>query len=371
MTKIKNTFTGKLATSMLLPALALGIFTAPAAAFAMPQHNEGVTTDIDVVNTNSAMVINAFNVEANTGDNRAEGGNGGDAGDTGDSGSGAGDGGNAVASGSDDSNDRYTRDYRNNDSDSAATAGNGGDTGNTGSSGNGGTGGDGGLIATGNAYTTLTIGNDINSNDTTVLVNNDCGCAQYDESFMYADSYYERNRESTESDSNDRSQTFRDDRHDDGSESSQSDQVIEEGHWVMYTKEFVPVTTRVDVENQNEAMVMNLGSVEANTGDNDVDGGNAGDAGDTGDSGSGAGDGGSILASSDSEDHHFTRDYSDRSSESRDGTATAGDGGDTGTSGSSGDGGTGGDGGVIVTGLADSFAAVVNVTNRNVTRVVR
>jgi len=47
------------------------------------------------------------------------------------------------------------------------------------------------------------------------------------------------------------------------------------------------------------------------------------------------------------------------------------EGGDTGATGDAGDAGHGAEGGVIVTGLADSYASVVRVANRNVTRIVR
>jgi len=90
----------------------------------------------------------------------------------------------------------------------------------------------------------------------------------------------------------------------------------------------------ITVRNRNRrTIVTNNVEVEAETGDNDADGDEGGNGGDSGDATNFCG-----------------------------GNATTGDGGD---------GGDGGWGGEIRTGDADAGAAVINVVNRNVTRISR
>src|SRR3990167_1841622 len=70
-----------------LPVFALGLYSLPQGALAKSGG------DVEITNTNSAEVFNFVKVEAETGDNQANGGDGGDAGDGGDGAEG-GDGGN-------------------------------------------------------------------------------------------------------------------------------------------------------------------------------------------------------------------------------------------------------------------------------------
>ncbi|HZX49812.1 MAG TPA: hypothetical protein VFE94_01510, partial [Candidatus Paceibacterota bacterium] len=121
---------------VLLPVFALGLYTFPSAASA----NGG---DVTITNNNSAYVFNHVKVEAETGDNQANGGDGGDAGDGGDGAEGgeggeAGDGGMGGDAGmGGDGGDGGDGGYGDGDGD-------GGDGEDGGDAGMGGDGGDGG-----------------------------------------------------------------------------------------------------------------------------------------------------------------------------------------------------------------------------------
>ncbi len=414
MKTITKSFIGRTAVLALLPTLALGLFMAPAMASADGNRGgsrDGITTEVEVTNVNNAAVVNAFSVRSDTGGNTANGGDGGESGDTGDSGDGAGSGGSGGDGGDGGNASARSGDLSYADSGAGArggTGGDGGNTGNTGASGDTGDGGDGGRITTGNAISTLTVQNDVNSNRTTVEISNDCDeCAPYNEYYMAADAYYQANHRSASSYEDlggsgseaydgrgETSSSSYVDRGESGA-SSESGSMTGESSWVMYSKEYVPVRTEVEVENVNNGFVLNMGSVESETGDNAADGGDGGESGTTGDSGSGAGSGGSggiggdggnarALTSDDDGGRDLCFDRRSGCGDDDDGDgmaiaiaddggagATGGEGGNTGNTGASGDTGTGGSGGVVVTGIADSLAGVVNVTNRNVTRIVR
>lgn len=376
----KNSILGKVIALAILPALALGMFAAPAMAFAFGSFG-GVMTVIDVANVNTAGVVNAISVKSDTGDNTANGGDGAEGGDSGDSGDNAGEGGEGGDGGEADANggdEAYA------ESGFGGDGGYGGNTGNTGNTGAGGDGGLGGQIATGDAFASVAIGNDINSNDTMITIDDNCECDRYNEYYEAADKYFERNRESwsletSEGDNNDWFRNWNNDDESQYSEESSSDSLVKDSHWEVYTKTYVPVTTIVGVDNINSGFVVNTGDVEAETGGNTANGGDGDEAGDSGDSGDDAGvggeagDGGEAEADASSNDHFAwwnNNDDAEATAIAYDG-GDGGDGGDTGTTGNTGAGGDGAEGGLIVTGQADSLAAVVNVMNRNVTRIVR
>ncbi len=356
-----------------IPALALGLFATPAFAFWGPQ---GVTTNISVNNENNATVTNTVTLNADTGYNTANGGNGAKGGKSGDSGSNAGDGGDAGKGGNGGDAEAEGGYAEGGDGGYGFDGGAGGNTGDTGNGGNGGNGGEGGDILTGDASVAVAISNEVNTNTTGVVVE-DCGCDQYNESYETADEYftrYERDRD------------HHDRRHNGDSDASFLET---ESHWTQYEKEFVPVTTKIDVDNDNDADVENVVDGSVNTGENVADGGDAGKGATSGDSGSDAGDGGEggnggnggdAETYEDDQLHRGWGDYGYHDDSDDDGTAIAGDGGDggfgaeggdTGTSGNGGNGGDGARGGVIVTGYADSAAAIVNVVNKNITRIRR
>ncbi len=370
-----NTLVNKTAVVAMLPALAMGLFATPAMAMQdgpiiMPPfyEDEGVTTIVNVTNVNSAAVVNAFDVSANTGDNVANGGDGDDGGNSGDSGEFAGNGGDAGDGG--DGGDATSRRGGNySEGGAGAEGGNGGvggNTGATGDAGDGGNGGNGGQIVTGDATASVAISNDVNTNDTDISVEYDCAeCAAYDEYYAEADTYYETHHDSQNDVYDEECCGVHEDN------SSESDSTEGGSHWEVYTKSFVPVTTVLNVTNLNDATVMNAGSIEAETGDNIANGGDGEDGGNSGDSGDEAGNGG---------DGADGGNGGDANAAGCSGTAVAGDGetggngargGNTGATGDAGNGGNGGNGGVIVTGKADVLAAVVNVVNRSVTRIVR
>lgn len=166
-----------------------------------------------------------------------------------------------------------------------------GGTANGGRGGDGGNGAAGGYIGTGNALAVATVNNDVNSNRTLV---EGCGC-------------------------------------DDDNK-----------HW--FNKFFGKKSgTRIDVDSSNKATVNNDVDVEAETGDNDADGGDGGDAG----------RGGDARTSSVLSKWYFKMSG---------GNANGGAGGHGAHAGVAGD---------IITGEATADALVTNTVNRNVTRVVR
>lgn len=212
----------------------------PAAAYFSHQGGD----DINVTSTNSASVLNAVVVGANTGYNVVAGGETGNGGNGGDA---------------------------------TGKKANGGHGGTTGSSNNE------ALIATGNAAAIGTVNNSVNSNRTKVT--KDCGC---------------ENRKSKGGD--------------------------------------------VTVTSQNEAEVGNILGVETNTGENAVLGGTTGNAG----------NGGAASASSHS--------WSKWNNHQNKGGANGGHGGNTGGTNNV---------AVVLTGESVADGLVVNVVNRNVTRVAR
>lgn len=233
--------------AMVLAIATFALYTMPAAAY----RGGGGDSDRTSIRTdNSASVTNTVEVEAETGENDAEGGNGGD-GD---------DGGNA----------------------SSGTAGNGG---------NGGRGGNGGSITSGAATAIGTVRNDVNS--TTVHVEG-CGCED--------DDYMPRRM----------------------------------GFFGFGGGDSVSLR----ISTLNSATVNNDLEVEAETGENDADGGYGGDGDDGGDAGS-----------------RHSRGW--KSWFSWWNTNTGGDGGN---------GAQGGNGGTIRTGAAGADGLVENVVNRTVVR---
>lgn len=383
-----KTVVAKASALAIIPSLTLGLFAVPALAFGGPS---GVTTLVDVANVNTAVVVNAVKVKADTGSNVADGGNGAQGGKSGTSGSNAGDGGDGGEGGNGGDADA-------NGGNTYAAGGNGGfgfdggkggDTGNTGKGGNGGNGGEGGDILTGNAAAAAYISNEVNTNKTNVTVE-DCGCEQYNEKYEAANSFYEAWEKENKND--DRRKSRGNSRAHKGQGGSEEES-YEAGasSWEKYSKTFVPVTTAIRVVNANDAAVANGVEVEAETGDNAADGGNGGKGGASGNSGSNAGDGGNggqggNGGDADAENKSTDSKYGKYSFGKKGGSSTgpaaaeggdAGDGGfgatggDTGDTGKAGNGGDGARGGVIVTGSADALAAVVNVVNRNVTRITR
>ncbi|KKS38153.1 MAG: hypothetical protein UU98_C0008G0013 [Parcubacteria group bacterium GW2011_GWD2_42_14] len=359
----------KVAATALIPALALGIFTAPAMAFG------AFTTNVDVDNTNDSYVENTFSVRANTGDNTANGGMGRMGGRSGNSGSNAGDGGEAGDGG--DGGDATAGDGAAALAESGygAQGGNGGMGGNTGDTGNGGNGGNGGMggsITTGDAFATVLIDSDINDNLTEVTITPESD--MYDEAFESADNYYERHLAewSQESDEWATDGLLTDTSGSSFEEESSSDDLIDDNHWEMYTKTYVPVETNVDVNNDNSDEEYNSGEVEAETGNNTTNGGDGEEGGESGTSGEDAGDGGDGGEGGEGGDADADG-WGDAMATAHDGGAggDGAEGGDTGSTGDAGDAGHGAEGGVIVTGLADSYASVVRVANRNVTRITR
>lgn len=370
MTK-KNTSLNKVAATALIPALALGIFTAPAMAFG------AFTTNVDVENTNDSYVENTFSVRANTGDNTANGGKGRTGGKSGNSGSNAGDGGAGGDGG--DGGEAYSEGgaayAQSGYGANAGDGGAGGDTGDTGMGGNGGNGGAGGEISTGDAFATVLIDSNVNDNFTEVTIDDDCECDRYDEAFESADSYYQRNLATWTQDAD---EWFHDGLLSENSgssydEESASDDLVEDSHWEMYTKTYVPVETNVNVRNDNIDTEYNSGEVEAETGNNTTNGGKGGKGGMSGTSGNNAGDGAEGGDGGDGGDAaSFAWDGEDPAFAFDGGAGGDGaEGGNTGSTGDAGDAGHGAEGGVIVTGLADSYVSVVRVANRNVTRITR
>ena len=342
----KNSSLNKVAATALIPALALGIFTAPAMAFG------AFTTNVDVDNTNDSVVENTFTVRANTGDG-AEGGDGGDGGD-------------AYSEG----DSAYA------ESGYGANGGNGGMGGNTGDTGNGGRGGNGGMgghITTGDAFATVLIDSNVNDNLTEVTLSPEE--AVFDEAFESAHTYYERNLATwaQESDEWFHDGIVSDDGGSSYNEESTSDDLVDDSHWETYTKTYVPVETNVDVNNDNTDTEINSGEVEAETGNNTTNGGDGEEGGESGTSGEDAGDGAEGGDGGDGGDAtSYAWDGEDPAFAFDGGAGGDGaEGGDTGSTGDAGDAGHGAEGGVIVTGLADSYASVVRVANRNVTRITR
>lgn len=366
-----HTTVGKVAALAMLPSLTLGIFAVPALAYEMGPA-AGITTVITTANVNSAVVSNSIKVKADTGDNTSNGGSGAAGGNTGSSGSHAGDGGLGGNGGSAAAEEGYA------EGGAGGFGAAGGNTGSTGAAGAGGDGAEGGSIDSGNATAGAVISNTVNFNVTEVELPADCDCAQYNEYYEAADSYYETHQSEARTSEN------RGHRRGASSESEAADaSEVGETHWEVYSKEFVPVTTVITTINANEALVANEGEVKADTGDNTTDGGDGAEGGTSGDSGSYAGDGGTGGTGGDAtvEDNdprvfgHRRGDRDDNEGTAIGGAAADGaTGGDTGDTGAAGNGGTGGTGGVVVTGHANSALGLenfVNINNLKVTRIVR
>ncbi len=242
--------------STLLAAMAMAMAITIAFGVQSAQAFMGGGDDTTVENNNNAVVTNNLEVEAETGDNDADGGDGGD-------GEEGGNGGDASSSSGD------------------ATGGNGG---------TGGTGGGGGSVDTGAAVAIGTIDNDINRNITRI---SGCGCD--DEGSMFS-RFFGRGEDTT-------------------------------------------------VRNTNSATVSNTLEVEAETGDNDVRGGD----------GEEGGNGGDASTSRNRGFWWFLFNTTDNS-------AAGGHGGA---------GGNGGTAGEVTTGVSQADGLITNVVNRNVTRIVR
>jgi hypothetical protein len=345
---ITNTLTSKVATLAMLPALTLGLFATPALAMG---------ADVTLINV--------------------DGGAGGDNDSSAGDGARGGDGGNA----------RVDNDSRGDNTALAgdgSRGGNGGDTGDTGNGGNAGSGARGGDITTGDAIATAIISNDTNTTDTRITVEDCNDCDRYNEFYLEADRYYQ---EWSQDWRHEESCSVRPMRHTEREGTSES-YMEEDEHLMMYSKTAVPEMTIVNVQNDNEALVLNLGRVEANSGENAALGGEGGTGGAGGDNDSTAGDGArggdggrAVVEDGGMKDifvpvqsWHYPRHHhhygSDDVAEGGDG-ARGGDGGNTGSAGTGGAGGNGAEGGSIDTGEADALAQVVNVTNRSVTRVTR
>jgi len=294
---ITKTLLGKVTALTVLPAMTLGLFAAPALAMGMP----GDLTLINVQNDNEALVINAFDVEANSGRNAVVGGDGGNA--------------------------RIEADPpRRGDVEAY-----------------GGDGARGGTILTGDAMATLLISNETNTADTRINID-DCGeCDKYNEFYLSADRYYE---EWSASERHMEECSFCPPRH---RELTESEESYEEssGNLEVYAKMYVPEMTIVNVENDNEAAVINLGRVEANTGENAAVGGDGGRA--VIEEPEGFLDLAVPVQSFKFPMHHPRRGGSDIEAY----------------------GGDGAPGGLIATGEADALVQVVDVTNRTVTRITR
>ena len=376
-----KTVAGKVAALAMLPSLSLGLFAAPALAF----NDGGNTTRVHVGNYNTATVVNAIKVSSNSGRNTANGGDAAAGGNSGVSGSRAGNGGEGGDAGNGGKaevegghGDGYAE---GGDGGYGAPGGAGGSTGNTGRGGAGGDGGEGGYISTGDASAALVVSNDVNTNKTDVEVS-DCGCDQYNTYYEAADTYYKQSR------SHDRDWYQEGRRGASGGSKSGDKQTVKEDHWMVESTEYVPVTTVVGVHNLNDATVANLGAASANSGGNTANGGDGSKGGKSGNSGSDAGYGGEGGAAGNGGNaeveskyghtyKHYVKGHHDHGTkgeaiggDAADGGAGA-EGGSTGNTGAAGNGGNGALGGVIVTGRADTAAAVLTVSNRNVTRIVR
>lgn len=322
-----------------------------------------LSRQIHVTNVNSAWVGTGLYVSANSGSNSAMGGDGGEAGDSGESGNYGGDAGNGGEGG--DAGSGGTGGDANGDGDGdwggdggmggtggdGAEGGDGGDTGDTGNGGMGGMGGDGGSVTTGDASADVTVLNDVNFNDTDIT--DECGCD--DPSFEEdASSSWEMRED--------------DDRHWEAASESYSTHAVEEENII-------------DVTNVNGAEVGTEGAVYADTGYNDVDGGEGGEGGETGNSGDSAGEGGNGGEGGEAGSGGDGGDANDVGAEDTGGNggdagqggmgAEGGNGGDTGDSGAGGAGGNGAMGGSVTTGNSGIFAAVVNLVNQNITRITR
>ena len=335
----------------------------------------GCGDDITIINNNQAKVINHVGANANTGGNDADGGDGAHGGSGGDGGDYAGDGGTGGSggtggeggdgahggSGGDVTGVGYGTQTGGDGGNGgwAGEGGNGGDGdeggdgGNTGDGGDGGDGGGGGVggdILTGNASAGAEVTNKVNHNEADI---DNCGC--------------------------------------------------DDSPYIINLHE---LPENITIKNRNDAFVKNDVNSRANTGRNDADGGEGAHGGSGGDGGDEAGDGGDGgkggNAGNGGEGAHGgsggdvgdgcecqTHDWViiPNLGDQTGGTggiggdgADAGDGGegdkggDGGNTGDGGDGGEGGDGalgGIITTGHADSWSRVVNVVNRNVTRIRR
>lgn len=230
-------------------ALLLGAFGSATEAAAFM----GGGDDITVENSNEADVTNNLEVEAETGDNDANGGDGEEGGHGGDADSASG----------------------------LAVGGNGG---------TGGTGGAGGTVDTGAAVAIGTIDNDINRNITRI---SGCGCDEEESMFG----------------------------------------------------RFFGRGENITVRNTNSAGITNNLEVEAETGDNDVNGGDGEEGGNGGDANV-------------SRNRGFWWWFLG----SDDNVAAGGHGGA---------GGNGATAGEVTTGISQADGLVTNVVNRNVTRIVR
>ena len=360
-----NTLLAKSVAVVATVALALGLFAVPALALV----NHG---DVIVTNTNVASVTNNVDAKANTGKNDANGDNAGSGGSGGDGGDDAGDGGEGGKgeSDADGGNGGDAEGYGDNlggyggnggNGGNGGDGSNGGNTGNGGSGGAGGNGGMGGIITTGDAAAAVAVANDVNYNETDITTDN-CDCeVPFD--------IWEK-------------ETWRSY----GGERRWHDRSSYEFH-----KEHVDVDYGdTGVHNTNVADVNNDVDAKANTGKNDADGGegdNGGSGGDAGDGAGNGGDGGDGENKSDGGnggagggDYEWNEEcgcYNLNVGGDGGAGGNGGNGGDSGKGGNTGDGdnggrgGEGGRGGDVWTGRSDSAAAVVNVVNRNLTRVSR
>ncbi len=172
-----------------------------------------------------------------------------------------------------------------------------------GNGGNGGSGALGGLIQTGDAVAFSSVMNDVNYNET--VVTDSCGCDEEEDGWMP----FSFNRQSRDNGGDDND---------------------------------------IRVRVSNSANVMNDVEVEAETGDNEADGGD----------GEEGGNGGDAENEGNRSSRMMMPFFSFWSS-------------DNNVGGNGGTGGNGGVGGEIYTGKATSGSEVVNVVNRNITRVTR
>jgi hypothetical protein len=363
----------------MLPALTLGIFAVPGAASA---DNGGTSTDVRVTTTNMAVAGNFVGVVANTGGNTVLGASVSKAGDSGDV-SGLTSSARATAT-SDadadaDADGEEKSDDTEADADAAAENKLNAHSGTYAATGDGGTSGDAitfGAIDTGNAAAGLVVMNDLNATQVDIEVTDDCDCERYNEYYERASDYFTMSKESEWSKYEDESEHGKDGETDITDESASSaSSMTKEGDWEVYEKTFVPVRTSVDVTTRNASFVMNGGEVVANSGDNLVGGMSMTAAGDSGDV--------SGLSSSADVDAHSKADADadadgEEGSEDVDADANAWALNDlhskSETAGTTGNGGTSGDStteGVIVTGHTIADAAIVNISNRGIVRIVR
>jgi len=405
-----HTVLGKTAAVAMLPALTLGMFAMPAAAFE-GAHDGEVYTDVSVFNMNSGETMNAVTSSSNSGGNAIMATSKSEGGDSGDS--------TNVRSRAEarTANSAIVADVEgeseDGDKDSEveveAEAEVDGDSeayskakSYTGDGGNAGTAATVSTISTGDATSDVAIVGSTDENTVDIDVSDDCECdrvneyhetsnrymdltysSEYDNWYKDVEEWKESEEESEYESNGEEEGEYEKDYEssydlEEGSETGSTDLDVEAGEsWEVHEKTYAPVTTVVNVANVNMHRTANLVASDANSGDNLIAAAAESEGGDSGNS-----EGVSSSAAASTHNHSSVTDVEGEAEDGEDSEVeveaeaeTAGD-AFTGSesesaTGHAGDGSDALTDSMIITGRSDSIVTIVETSRHNVIRIQR